>query len=76
MRALFIVTALALAAPAAAQAVKPSVGKPPAVQSPGTKPKPSATEAEAAKAQATNEAQQKAWDERTRRAMRGICQGC
>ena len=74
MRELVIVVAFTFATSASAQQAKPSAAPPTTVSS--TKPKPTSDDAEAARTRAINEARQKAWDEKTKRAMRGICLGC
>ena len=77
MRTLVVVFALAFSGLASAQEIKPLTGQPkPSAQRAATKPKPTSDEAELAKLKAKNEARQKAWDEKTKRAMGGICLGC
>ena len=77
MRTLVFVFALAFSGVASAQEIKPLTGQPkPSAQRAATKPKPTSDEAELAKLKARNEAREKAWDEKTKRAMRGICLGC
>ena len=48
----------------------------PSAQRPATKPKSTSDDVEGARMKAINVARQKAWDEKTKRAMRGICHGC
>ena len=76
MRKLVVVFALVFSGEANAQEMTP-LGKPtPSAQRAATKPKPTSDEAELARLKARNEARQKAWDEKTKRAMGGICLGC
>jgi hypothetical protein len=71
------IIALTLANPASAQvASRPAIQSGASVQTPAKKPKLSDSEAEGAKARAANDAREKAWEARTKKAMGGICTGC
>lgn len=77
MRSLVVVFAVAFCGLASAQEIKPLTSQPkPTAQRTATKPKPTSDEAELAKLKARNEAREKAWDKKTKRAMSGICLGC
>jgi hypothetical protein len=82
MRTATLIIVLALATPAAAQAVKTAPKIDFGAQSPAPKPSLSAEEekklgaAMDQKRKAAEESKEKAWDARMKRIMGGICRGC
>jgi hypothetical protein len=77
MRHVIVLAALLSATTAVAQdAKRPATQGPAGAHAPASKPAPTTSEAEAEKSRAANEAKEKSRDERMRKAMRGICNGC